>query len=325
MRTWMVTSALAGILATLSLAPSACIAQSFPSKPVRLLVGFPPGTATDIVARQLAEQLTLGSGWTVIVENKLGQAGSVAAAEVARAAPDGHTLLLSANGPLATNPNLYANVRYDTLKDFSAIASLVMLPYVLVVNAASPYQTVQDLVAAARATPTKLNYASPGNGSTGHLIGASFARTTDSSYTHIPYKGSAESLNALLGGSIDMLFDTSVVTVPLAQTHKLRPLAVSTGQRIASLPQVPTLKEAGVDLEMSAWLGIVAPAQVPAELRQRLNAAISQALKTPALRARLEQLGAQLHTGTPDEFSAFLHSELSKWAQAVRTSGAKVE
>lgn len=300
-------------------------AQTYPAKPIRLVVGFPPGTATDIVARQLSERLTQGSGWTVVVENKVGQAGSLAAAEVARAAPDGYTLLLSANGPLATNPNLYANVRYDTLKDFTPIAPLVVLPYVLVVKASSPYQTAQDVVAAARAQPEKLNYSSPGSGSTGHLIGASFAKQTQARYTHVPYKGSAESLTGMLSGSIDMLFETSVVTVPLVRDGKLRPLAVTSAGRIGSLPDVPTLKEAGIALEMTAWLGIVAPAGMPPALTRQLNTEITRALQTPALKDRLAQLGAEVNTGSPEEFGAFLKTEFAKWGQAVRESGARVE
>lgn len=313
------------LLAAACIAPALAQVAAFPAKPIRLIVGFPPGTATDTVARQLADQLAQQAGWTFVVENKVGQAGSVAAAEVARAAPDGHTLLLSANGPLATNPNLYANVRYDTLRDFTPIAPLVVLSYVLVVPANSPHRTVAELLTAARADPGKLNYSSPGSGSTGHLIGASFAQQTAARFTHVPYKGSSESLTGMLSGSIDMLFETSVVTVPLVRGGKLRPLAVTAGKRIGLLPDVPTLKEADVPLEMTAWLGVVAPAGLPADLTARLNAEITRALEQPAFRQRLAELGAEVDTGTPDAFRAFLTSELAKWGRAVRESGARVE
>jgi len=299
--------------------------DGYPGKPIHLIVGFPPGTATDIVARQVSERLARNTGWTVIVENKVGQAGSLGASEVAQAAPDGYTLLLSANGPLATNPNLYDNVRYKTLQDFTPIARLVELPYVLVVNASSPYRSVQDVVAAARAAPGKLNYSSPGSGSTGHLIAATFAMKTGSEYTHVPYKGSAESLTGMLSGSIDMLFETSVVTVPLVRAGKLRPLAVTTGKRIASLPDVPTLQEAGVPLEMAAWLGIVGPARMPAGITGRLNAELNKALQEPDMRESLGRLGAEVTTASSREFSAFLAQEYDKWGQAVRDSGARVE
>jgi tripartite-type tricarboxylate transporter receptor subunit TctC len=300
-------------------------AQAFPSRPIKLVVGFPPGTATDIIARQLAERLAANNGWTVIVENKLGQAGSVGAAEVARAAPDGYTLLISANGPLATNPNLYANVRYDTLKDFTPIAPLVQLPYVLVVNENSPYRSVKDVIAAGKAAPDKLNYSSVGSGSTSHLIAASFAKQADAKFTHVPYKGSAESLNGMLGGSIELLFETAVVTVPLVKGGKLRALAVTTGTRVGSLPDVPTLREAGVPMEMAAWLGVLAPANLPPAQTRQLNAEITKVLNTPAFRERLAALGAEVTPGTPDEFGAFLRSEYQKWGQAVRESNARVE
>jgi len=299
--------------------------ESYPGKPIRLIVGFPPGTATDIVARQVSERVGRNTGWTIIVENKVGQAGSLGAAEVAQAAPDGYTLLLSANGPLATNPNLYNNVRYRTLQDFTPIARLVELPYVLVVQASSPYRSVQDVVAAAKAAPGKLNYSSPGSGSTGHLIAATFAKQTDSQYTHVPYKGSAESLTGMLSGSIDMLFETSVVTVPLVRAGKLRALAVTTGKRVASLPDVPTLKEAGVPLEMAAWLGIVGPANMPVEVTRRLNAELDKALQAPDMKDNLARLGAEVSTASSGEFSAFLAREYDKWGQAVRDSGARVE
>lgn len=313
------------VAAGLAFAASVSAAQTFPTRPIRLVIGFPPGTATDIIARQLAERLTQNNGWTVIVENKVGQAGSVAAAEVARATPDGYTLLVSANGPLATNPNLYANLRYDTLRDFTPIAPLVLLPFVLVVNESSRYRTVQELVAAAKAAPEKLNYSSLGSGSTSHLIGASFAKQADVKLTHVPYKGSAESLNGMLGGSIELLFETSVVTVPLVKGGKLRPLAVTTSSRISLLPDVPTLREAGIPLDMAAWLGVLAPANLPPAQTRQLNAEINKVLNAPAFKDRLAQLGAEVSPGTPEEFGAFLKTELQKWGQAVRESNARVE
>ncbi len=300
-------------------------AQSFPARPIKLVIGFPPGTATDIIARQLAERLTANNGWTVIVENKLGQAGSVAAAEVARAAPDGYTLLISANGPLATNPNLYTNVRYDTLKDFTPIAPMVLLPFVLVVNENSPYRSVRDVIAAGKAAPDKLNYSSLGSGSTSHLIAATFAKQADVKFTHVPYKGSAESLNGMLGGSIELLFDTAVVTLPLVKGGKLRALAVTTASRVGTLPDVPTLRESGVPMDMAAWLGVLAPANLPPAQTRQLNTEITKALNTPAFKDRMAQLGAELSPGTPEEFGAFLKSEFQKWGQAVRESNARVE
>lgn len=306
--------------------PLAVHAQTFPSKPVRLVVGFPPGTATDTVARQIAERLSMNEGWSVIVDNRVGQAGSVGAYEVSRAAPDGHTLLLSANGPLATNPSLYSNVRYDTLRDFTPVGQVGVLPYVMVVNAGNPWRGVQEVLAAARAQPGKFNYASSGNGSTAHLIAAMFARQTGTNFTHVPYKGSAESLTGVLSGQIDLLFDTSVATVPQVRAGKLRALAVTTSRRIGTLPDTPTVAEAGLaGFDMAAWLGIVAPAGTPQPVVRQLNNELSRALGNPALKEKLTQLGAEVSASSPEEFGAYLKSELAKWAQAVKESGAKVE
>ena len=306
--------------------PLAALAQTFPSKPIRMVVGFPPGTATDTVARLIAERLAASEGWSVVVDNKVGQAGSVAAYEVSRAAPDGYTLLVSANGPLSTNPNLYANVRYETARDFTPIGQIGVLPFVMVVNATSALKSVQDVLAAARAKPTQLNYASPGNGTTAHLIGATFARRTGTTYTHIPYKGSSETLTALLSGQIDFMFDTSVATVPQVRAGKLRPLAVTTARRIASLPDTPTLSEAGVTgFDMAAWLGMVAPAGVPPALVRQLNSELTKALNSPVLKDKLAVLGAEVSPSTSEDFGAFLKTELAKWGQAVKESGAKVE
>jgi tripartite-type tricarboxylate transporter receptor subunit TctC len=216
-------------------------------------------------------------------------------------------------------------VRYDTLKDFTPIAPLVQLPYVLVVNENSPYRSVKDEIAAGKAAPDKLNYSSVGSGSTSHLIAASFAKQADAKFTHVPYKGSAESLNGMLGGSIELLFETAVVTVPLVKGGKLRALAVTTGSRVGSLPDVPTLREAGVPMEMAAWLGVLAPANLPPAQTRQLNAEITKVLNTPAFRERLAALGAEVTPGTPEEFGAFLRSEYQKWGQAVRESNARVE
>ena len=315
------------VLAALALAiPLAAHAQSFPAKPIRLVVGFPPGTATDTVARQIAERLSMTEGWSVIVENRVGQAGSVGAYEVARAAPDGHTLLISANGPLATNPSLYANVRYDTARDFAPVGQVGVLPYVMVVNAANPWRGVGDVLAAARAQPEKFNYASSGNGSTAHLIAAMFARQTGTRFTHVPYKGSAESMTGVLSGQIDLLFDTSVATVPQVRAGKLRALAVTTSKRIGTLPDTPTVTETGMaNFDMAAWLGVVAPAGTPQPVIRQLNNELVRVLGNPALKEKLTQLGAEVSPSSPEEFGAYLKTELVKWAQAVKESGAKVE
>jgi len=319
-----VRGALTALLACLAAASAvpARAADSYPAKPIRLLVGFPPGTATDTVARLAAEQIEAKHKWTIIVENKVGQAGSMAATDVARATPDGYTLLLSANGPLSTNPNLYSVIRYDPAKDFTAISRVAVLPYVMVVRADAPYRSVQEVVKAARAEPEKLKYASLGYGTTSHLIAASFAKATDSRYLHVPYKGSAEAMTALLSGSVDFLFDTTMATGPQIQAGKTRALAVSTGARVQALAGTPTLSEAGVGgFDMAAWLGIVGPAGMPADVVKKLNTAWHEAMDAPALTQRLGNLGAVVSLSSPEDFQGFLVSERGKWGDAIEQAG----
>ncbi|HYG45081.1 MAG TPA: tripartite tricarboxylate transporter substrate binding protein [Bordetella sp.] len=308
-------------LTTLS-AASVQAADSYPAKSIRLVVGFPPGTATDTVARLIAEQLKNKNGWTIIVENKVGQAGSMAATDVARAAPDGYTLLLSANGPLSTNPNLYSVIRYDPAKDFTAISRVAVLPYVMVVRSESPYRSVGDVVQAAKAAPEKLDYASLGYGTTSHLIAASFAKETGTQYLHIPYKGSAETVVAVMSGAVDFLFDTTLATEPQIKAGKMRALAVSTSERVAVLANAPTLNEAGAPgFDMAAWLGIVGPAGMPPEIVKTLNTAVHEAVNSTALTERLGNLGAIVSLSTPDEFQRFLVSEVGKWGDAIKQAG----
>lgn len=318
----------AGLIGGITLA-CAAMAQSpaaWPARPIRIVVGFPPGVSTDIIARLIAQKLTEANRWNVVVENKPGQAGSVGAAEVARAAPDGHTLLFSATAPIATNPNLYRNIAYDSIRDFAPITLAVDLPFVLAVSSASPVKSLAELVARAKSKPGDTNYATPGNGTTAHLITAMFARQTGIELTHVPYRGSVEMLTGLLAGDVHMMFDTAVVSVPQAKAGKIRALAISTAARLASLPDVPTVAEAGVSgFDMAAWLGMLGPAGMSPAIVQRLNEEIVRALKLPEVEARLASLGAQVRTSTPEEFAAYIRSELAKWGQAVKESGAKVE
>ena len=212
--------------------------EAYPVKPIRLVVGFPPGTATDLVARQIADGIKKNTGWVFYVDNKPGQGGSIGARELVRSAPDGYTLLVTANGPLITNPNLYRNVEYDTLRDFTPIGQIATLPYVMVVNASKPYNSVQDVVAAAKMDPGKLNFSSSGIGTTSHLIGSMFSKSTGVTVTHIPYKGSAESMTGIMEGSIDYTFDTAVATTPLVQGGQLRALAVASKAKAACAARI---------------------------------------------------------------------------------------
>ncbi len=318
--------ALLGALFVATGAVPAAIAQSYPVKPVRMLIGFPPGTAPDTIIRQINQKLGESGTWTLIVENRPGQGGSIAAAEAARAVPDGYTLLFSATGALATNPVLYGNLRYDPVKDFTPITRIIDLPLVLMVNAASPYRSVADLVADGKARPGVLNYASVGNGSTSHLVMASLAKQAGMEITHVPYKGSAEIIPALLAGSVHAVFESIVVAQGQSKAGRARVLAVSTGRRLSSMPDVPTLAEAGLKgFDMAAWYGVLGPAGLPQVVVQRANQDFIKAVTAPDLQAALEGQGSPVVTSTAEEFAVFIRTEGIRWGQAVRDSGAKAQ
>jgi tripartite-type tricarboxylate transporter receptor subunit TctC len=299
--------------------------EAYPAKPIRLVVGFPPGTATDLVARQIAEGIKKNAGWVIYVDNKPGQGGSIGARELVRSAPDGYTLLVTANGPLITNPNLYSNVEYDTLKDFTPIGQIATLPYVMVVNASKPYNSVQDVVAAAKKNPGKLNFSSSGIGTTSHLISAMFSKSTGVTMTHIPYKGSAESMTGLMEGSIDYTFDTSVAITPLVQGGQLRALAVASKQRLPALPNVPTLAEVGTPVDMSAWLAVMAPRGLADDLVQQWGRELQKVVTSPDQKGRLAQVGATVEWVPSGDFTKFLQGEVANGKVMVRESGAKLQ
>jgi tripartite-type tricarboxylate transporter receptor subunit TctC len=299
--------------------------DTYPSRPIRLLVGFPPGTATDLVARQIAEGVKRNTGWVIYVDNKVGQAGSIAVRELARSAPDGYTLLVTANGPLITNPNLYDNVEYDTLRDFTPVGQIATLPYILVVNSSKPYNSAQDIIAAAKGAPGKLNFSSVGVGSTSHMIGSMFSKRNGAVMTHIPYKGSAESMTGLLGGSIDFTFDTTVATVPLVKSGQLRALAVASKQRLPALPDVPTLTETGTPVNMGAWLAVMAPRGLSDDLVQQLGRELQKVVGSPDQKERLAQVGANAEWVSSADFTKFLQTEVANGKVMVSESGAKLE
>jgi tripartite-type tricarboxylate transporter receptor subunit TctC len=299
--------------------------EAYPAKPIRLMVGFTPGTATDLVARQVAEGIKKNTGWVVYVDNKPGQGGSIAARELVRSDPDGYTLLVTANGPLITNPNLYSNVEYDALKDFTAIGQIATLPYIMVVNSSKPYRSVQDIVEAARSAPGKLNFSSTGVGTTSHLIGSMFSKSNGVVATHIPYKGSAESMTGLLEGSIDFTFDTSVATTPLVKGGQLRALAVASKRRLPALPDIPTLTEVGTPVNMGAWLAVMAPRGMSDDLVQQWGKELQKILDAPDQKERLAQVGASVEWVTSADFTKFLQSEVANGKVMVRESGAKLQ
>jgi len=298
----------------------------YPTKPVSVIVGFPPGTATDTIARVLCERLSTRLGKTFIVDNRAGQGGSMGAAAAANAAADGYTLVVSATAPLAINPNIYPKLTYDPRRDFAPIGLHSWLPYALVTNPRTGINSLQELIAYAKANPGKLTYASIGNGSTSHLLMTMLLQQTGVKIVHIPYKGSAQSQTDLIAGLVDMTFDTMVTVMPHVKSGRLRALATSGISRSQFAPEIPTVDEQGLPgFDAGAWLGLLAPAGTPKPIIDRLNKELNLILDEPDTRKRLLGLGSEPLKSTPEEFAAHIRSEYAKWGQRVRESGAKIE
>jgi len=277
------------VLASYAVPAQAQDNPAWPTKPVTFVVGFPPGTATDSVGRVLAERFSTRLGQSFVIDNKPGQGGSVGAAAVAKAKPDGYTFVVSATAPMSINPYVYPKLTYDPLKDFSPVGIHTWLPYAIVVNAQSKLNNYADLRAAALADPGKLTYASIGNGTTSHLIVLLLQQRTGLKLTHVPYRGSAQAQTDLIGGQVDMTFDTVVSLLPHIKSGKLRPLAVSTLKRSPLLPDVPTLHELGVSqFEVGAWLGLLAPAGTPKYIVEKLNQELNLALEDDSVKNKTD-------------------------------------
>jgi tripartite-type tricarboxylate transporter receptor subunit TctC len=312
----------------------AAVAQqpgAWPSKPVRVVVPFAPGGTTDILARALAPELGKAFGQSFIVENKPGAGGNTGADLVAKSPPDGYTLLMGTVGTHAINPALYPKMPYDSVKDFVPISLVAGVPNVLVINparaAAAKITDVKSLIAYAKANPGKLNMASSGNGTSIHLSGELFKSMTGTYMLHFPYRGSGPALLDLIGGTMDVMFDNLPSALPQIKAGKLTALAVTSGERSAALPDVPTIAEAGPvkGYEASSWFGLLAPAGTPPDIVNRLQQETAKALATPGLKERLLSQGAIPGGNTPAQFAQFIASESRKWAQVVKTSGAKVD
>ena len=310
----------------LSLLPGAVQAQSYPSKPVRMLLAFPPGGPTDINARLFAQKLTEQTGQTFVVENRPGAGGNIAAAEAAKAAPDGSTIFYNTSA-ITIAPALSSSVPFDPVKDFAPVALTATVPLVLAINPGVPAKNLQEFVAYAKANPGKLNYASSGSGTITHLSGALFASQLGLKMQHIPYKGSAPALVDVVGGQTQMMIDTISTVLPYARDNRLRPLAVAVQRRLAVLPDVPTLEEAAnlPGFEMSAWQGIVVPAATPRDIVVKLNAEINRAVQNPDLRQKLALGGSEPLGGTPEQYAAYIRSELTRWTKVVKDAGAKAD
>jgi tripartite-type tricarboxylate transporter receptor subunit TctC len=301
-------------------------AQSYPAKPIHLIVPFPPGGGNDTVARAIAQQIGPDLGQPVVVDNRPGAGGSVGAELAAKSPPDGYTLFLAGVGSHAVNPNLHSRLPYDPVRDFAPITLVASAPSVLVVNPAVPARSVAELTAYARANPGKLNYASNGQGSAAQLAAAMYESMAGVKMVHVPYKGIAPALTDLLSGEVQLMFGTVVALVPHIQAGKLRALAVTSRSRSALLPEVPTLAESGLpDYEAGSWYGIMAPAGTPRDVVERLHAAIVKALAQPEVAKRLAAEGAIVIGSTPAAFGAHIKAELARVAAVVRAAGIRIE
>ena len=299
-----------------------CVA-AFPDKPLRLIVPFPAGGATDFMARGMALRLGVELGQPIIIDNRSGAGGAPATEAVARAVPDGYTLLFGTMGTQVINPALYPKLRYDPIKDFAPISLTHITPRVLVVRATLPVKNMAELIALAKKQPGVLTYGSAGSGSSSHLSGALFESLANVDMLHVPYKGSAPVLMDVLAGRIDMSFDSYTVYEEHLKSGKVRALGVTSKTRMSILPQIPTMAESGLpDYEVSNWLGLLAPAGIPKDVLATLHAALGRAMATQALKQQLIGLGVEPTFGRSEDFGLLIRTELPKWAALVKKSGA---
>ena len=314
------------LVALLACAAPQAQAQGYPAKPVRIIVPFAAGGGTDIVARTVGAKLGEGLRQTVIVDNRAGAAGAIGTELAAKSAPDGYTLLMGSNGPIAISPGLHAKLPYDTLRDFSPVALITTMPFLVVVHPALPVRSVKELVALAKARPGQLNYASPGSGSSTHLAMELFKSMTRIDIVHVPYKGVAPAATDLISGQVQLAMGDLNTLMPHVKSGKMRALAITGATRSALLPDMPTINEAGVPgYEASGWFGILAPAGTPQEIVRRLNGEIVKGLASGDLRQRLAGLGGEVAGGTPEQFAVHLRREIDKWGKLIHAIGLKPE
>jgi tripartite-type tricarboxylate transporter receptor subunit TctC len=313
------------LLAVAAFALALCAhAQSYPSKPIRIIVPFGPGGFTDVAARIVQKELAPVIGQAIVIENKPGAGSTIGTTEVARAQPDGYTLVMISTTHVIS-PHLYKSMPYDALKDFTPVTKLAEGPYVLVTHPSLPVKNVRELVDLARSKPDTIDYASSGNGSSQHLVGALFVTMAGAPLSHVPYKGSSQAMNDVLGGQVKVSFVGVPNALPNLPSGKLRALAVSTKKRYSELPDIPTLDEAGVTgFDATIWLGLLAPPNTPREIVQKLNTDITRVLSTPEARKLMASAGVDVATSTPEEFGKLLQSEYDRWGKVVRETGATV-
>ncbi len=316
---------IASAFATLAGAP-AWSQAAYPSRPIRLVVPFPAGGGTDLIAREVANKVATANGWSIIIDNKPGSGGNLGVDAAAKAPADGYTLVLGQTSNLAINPTLYPKLPYKPETDLAPVGLVAQAPLVLVVAANSPYKTLADVVAAAKAKPDALNYASSGNGTVAHLAAELLQKQAGVKFTHVPYKGAAQGSTDLIGGQIQMYMSSVPTLIGYIKNGKMRAIAVTSQQRTTDLPDVPTVAESGYKgFEAVTWFGVAGPDGLPKDVVTRLNTAFNQALGDAEVKKKLASQGAEVRGSTPEQFGALITSEIVRWGKVVEASGAKVD
>jgi tripartite-type tricarboxylate transporter receptor subunit TctC len=317
--------AAASLAALLLVAPAYVIAQTYPSKPLRIIIPFPPGAATDITGRYVAQKLGESLGQQAIADNRPGANGTIGLELAAKSPPDGHTLVIGQTGNLAISPGL-TKVGYDPARDFAPVSLLIASPHALAIHPSLPARSVKELVALAHARPGQLNYASTGSGSAGHLGMELLKKATRTDILHVPYKGGMPGLTDLVAGHVAMMFTSALSTASFQKSGKVRVLALGSLQRSPSMPDVPTIAESGhPGFEVISWWGLLAPAATPKDVVSRLHGEVTKMMASADARDRIGALGADIVTNTPERFAAYIRSEQAKWGQAIKESGARVD
>ena len=305
---------------------SAAFADTWPSKPIHLIVPFPAGGGTDIIARELAHQITQTTHWTFVVDNKAGSGGNIGVDAAAKSAADGYTLVIGQTSNLAINPTLYSHLPYDPVKDLTPVSLIGSSPLTLVAATTSPYKTIGDVVKAAKAKPGTINFATSGNGTVAHLTTEMFQKEAGIKLTHIPYKGASQGVMDVIGGSVQLYMSSIPTLIGHIRNGKLRALAVTSAKRVNDLPDVPTIAESGFKgFDAVTWFGLLGPAKLPADVVAKLNAEVTKALQSPELQKKMRDQGVDLSPSTPDQFGALIRTDITKWGQVVKDSGAKID
>ena len=311
---------------SLAIATTGAFAQAWPTKPIRIVVPFPPGGGTDIIARETSQKVAAATGWTFVIDNKPGAGGNLGVDAAAKSPADGYTIVIGQSSNIAINPTLYAKMPYNSQKDLAPIILLANAPLVMVTGTASPYKTLADAVNAAKAKPGQVNFASPGNGTVAHLTSELFQKAAGIKTQHVPYKGANQALTDIISGQVELYMSSVPTLIGHIKQGKLRALAVTSAKRVDDIPNVPTINEAGYKgFDAVTWFGLLAPVGTPKDVIAKLNAEFNKALKRPDLNKRLSDEGADPAGGSPEQFAALIKDEVPRWSKIVKDSGAKID